>query len=77
MAGVVPKAAASACKVSVATIRSWTIGDKIQLVKRLEVEERESTSDFAVIYIGEQVRIQVPMSRLNAELLEEIIGVKL
>jgi hypothetical protein len=77
-AGITPKAAASACKISVASIRSWSKTGTRPLVKRLKLDDQAGNRapDLAIIYINDHIRIQLPASQLNAKLLKEIIDAR-
>ena len=73
-AGVTHFAVASVCRISTSAVRNWTKPSKPRSVKRLKVEKRDDRSEFAIIYINEQLRIQIPVIYLSVELLREVFA---
>jgi predicted transcriptional regulator len=76
-AGMSHFAVASICRISTSAVRNWTKVRKPRSVKRLRLEKREASSEFAIIHINNQIRIQIPVMCLNSELLREIFELRI
>ena len=62
---------ASACGVSLGTVRNWTLGKDRPLVKKLELDTTVADlgSDYAIVRINDRILVQVPAPAFTKELL--------